>query len=74
MLMFEHRAKNIMVESPLTISSDMLAYDALVLMEEKKITALPVVTNNLQIEGLIHMHQIIQEGLSIGRDTSLKNS
>jgi len=57
------KAVEIMTPSPATISSDKLAVDALYLMEEKKITVLPVV-NELHIPiGIIHMHDLIQAGV-----------
>lgn len=55
-------AKDIMSLSPKTIDRDCLAIDALSLMEKNKITQL-LVTHNGRYEGVIHLHNLIQEGL-----------
>lgn len=56
-------AAEFMTPSPATISSDQLAVDALYLMEEKKITVLPVVDESHIPIGIIHMHDLIQAGV-----------
>ena len=48
--------------NPKTIDRDCLAIDALSLMEKNKITQL-LVTHNGRYEGVIHLHNLIQEGL-----------
>lgn len=55
-------AKDIMSLNPKTIDRDCLAIDALSLMEKNKITQL-LVTHNGCYEGVIHLHNLIQEGL-----------
>ena len=55
-------AKDIMSLNPKTIDRDCLAIDALSLMEKNKITLL-LVTHNGRYEGVIHLHNLIQEGL-----------
>lgn len=55
-------AKDIMSLNPKTIDKDCLAIDALSLMEKNKITQL-LVTHNGRYEGVIHLHNLIQEGL-----------
>jgi len=55
-------AKDIMSLTPKTIDRDCLAIDALSLMEKNKITQL-LVTHNGRYEGVIHLHNLIQEGL-----------
>lgn len=55
-------AKDIMSLNPKTIDRDCLAIDALSLMEKNKITQL-LVTYNGRYEGVIHLHNLIQEGL-----------
>lgn len=55
-------AKDIMSLNPKTIDRDCLAIDALSLMEKNKITQL-LVTHNGRYEGVIHLHNLIQEGL-----------
>jgi len=52
------KAKDAMTADPLTMHGDALAVDALKLMEERKITALPVVDKNHHLVGLIHIHDL----------------
>jgi arabinose-5-phosphate isomerase len=52
------KAKDAMTTDPLTVGGDALAVDALKLMEEKKITALPVVDEDQRLIGLIHIHDL----------------
>jgi len=47
-----------MTENPRTISPEALAADALNLMEELKVTALPVVTEEQTLIGLIQIHDL----------------
>jgi arabinose-5-phosphate isomerase len=56
-------AKDIMSVNPLTIKSDILASKALEIMNQKKISQLVVVKND-DYAGLIHLHNIINEGLA----------
>lgn len=42
---------------------DALAVDALTLMQSKEITVLPVVDNKRQIQGIIHMHDLLKAGI-----------
>ena len=56
-------AKDIMSVNPLTIKSDILASEALEIMNQKKISQLVVVKND-DYAGLIHLHNIINEGLA----------
>jgi arabinose-5-phosphate isomerase len=51
-------AAEAMVREPLTITPDALASEALKLMEERKITALPVVSAGGKLVGLIHIHDL----------------
>ena len=44
--------------------ADMLASDALVLIEEKKIQLLVVTDKNRKIEGVLHIHTLIEKGIS----------
>ena len=55
-------AKDIMSVRPKTIDFDSLAIDALNLMEKNKITQL-LVTKDGKYAGIIHLHNLIQEGL-----------
>ena len=56
------QAKDIMNASPKVISADEYAANALALMQEKNITQL-VVVDNKKVEGFIHLHDLLREGL-----------
>lgn len=55
-------AQDIMTKNPKTIDSQLLAVDALDFMENHKITQL-LVTHEGQYKGVIHLHNLIQEGI-----------
>ncbi|MDO5607335.1 MAG: KpsF/GutQ family sugar-phosphate isomerase [Capnocytophaga sp.] len=55
-------AADIMSKNPKTIEADTLAIDALDVMENNKITQL-LVTENGTYVGVIHLHNLIQEGI-----------
>jgi arabinose-5-phosphate isomerase len=59
----DFNAKNLMSLNPQKISSDTLASKALEIMNQHKITQLVVEDDNKYM-GLIHMHNIINEGLA----------
>ena len=48
---------------PLTISSEALLSEALGLMDNGRITALPVVNGDGWLEGLIHIHDVLRKGV-----------
>jgi len=54
--------KNIMTPSPKTIEADALAVAAVNLMQEKRITALPVVTEG-RLVGVVTMHAMLNAGV-----------
>ena len=58
----EVQAKDIMTLQPKTISADELAITALDIMRKKNITQL-VVTNNGAYQGIIHLHDLVREGI-----------
>ena len=55
-------AKELMTANPKTIDADELAVDALDMMRKKEITQL-VVTKQKKYLGIIHLHDLIKEGL-----------
>jgi arabinose-5-phosphate isomerase len=55
-------AKDVMTKNPKTIQKDELVVDALHMMREKNITQLPVLDNEKYI-GVIHLHDILKEGI-----------
>lgn len=56
------RAIDIMSQSPKTIDSEELAFKAFNIMEQNKITSV-VVLDNGKYKGLVHIHDIIREGI-----------
>ncbi len=56
------RAKDIMTLTPKTIESGELAVDALDIMRKKNITQL-VVTQNSRYAGIVHLHDLVREGI-----------
>jgi arabinose-5-phosphate isomerase len=58
----EVKAKDIMTVNPKTIEKDDLVVNALELMRKKSITQLPVMDNGKYV-GMIHIHDIIKEGI-----------
>ncbi|MFN0138849.1 MAG: SIS domain-containing protein [Pyrinomonadaceae bacterium] len=58
-------AESMMTASPVTASPDMLAFDALKLMEERpsQISVLPVVDVDGNCVGLLRLHDIVRSGL-----------
>ncbi len=53
------KAKEIMTENPKVIDEKLFAEEALRIMEENKITVLPVVNESGKIVGIIHLHDIL---------------
>lgn len=56
--------ESLMTRDPRTISEAALAAEALRLMEENSITVLPVVGNQGEPTGVLHLHQLVQAGLA----------
>jgi arabinose-5-phosphate isomerase len=56
------KAAQIMTSQPKTIDEEALVVDALHKMRENSITQLPVV-NNEKYLGIIHLHDILKEGI-----------
>ena len=56
------KARDIMSTNPKTIDAGVLAVDALDFMQNHKITQL-LVTRQGQYVGVIHLHNLIQEGI-----------
>ena len=59
------RAADIMTISPTIVTAEMLAYDALRLMEDRpsQISVLPVVDAERRCLGLLRLHDVVQSGL-----------
>lgn len=56
------KAEDIMTKNPQTVEPDLLVSEALDIMKKKNITQLPVIENNKYI-GVIHIHDILKEGI-----------
>ena len=57
------QAIDIMGKNPKTISSDAMAIDALNVMENNSITQMLVVDNKNNYVGVVHLHDLIKEGI-----------
>jgi arabinose-5-phosphate isomerase len=51
-------AEECMTRDPKTVSGDEFAATALAIMEERKITSLVVVDENMKLEGIVHLHDL----------------
>ncbi len=54
--------KDIMTRNPVAISSDLLAADALSIMQKYEITVLAVVGEDKQLTGILHLHNLLGKG------------
>ena len=61
--LFELAAKKVMTRNPKTISGEELAAKALSIMESSSITALIVPDDNGKPAGIIHLHDILRQGI-----------
>lgn len=59
---FGEKASHIMTPNPKTIPPNFLAYDALIKMENTKITSL-IILENENIAGIIHIHDLLNAGI-----------
>lgn len=56
--LMDRRAADVMTGQPVTIKGDLLAVEALRLLEERKITSLVVVNGTGVVEGVVHLHDL----------------
>ena len=56
--LLERTAADVMTTNPVTIAADLLAAEALNIMETKKITSIVVVDGMRQVEGVLHLHDL----------------
>lgn len=61
----EHPIAEYMTHNPRRVGPDDLAVDALRLMEKRKTTILPVVDDENRPIGALHLHDLVQAGLSL---------
>ncbi len=57
--------KDVMTKNPIAILPQLLAFEALKIMEQHKITALPVVNQNHEAIGVVHMHDLLRAGVAL---------
>lgn len=57
------KIKEVMTKNSKVISSDLLAIEALELMEKYNITSLVVVDKKMTVVGVVHMHDILKSGI-----------
>jgi len=58
----EKRVKEVMTPSPKSIKTDMLAADALSVMQRYEVTVLPVVDDDNRLSGILHLHDLLGKG------------
>lgn len=56
------KVEEIMTTGPKAISADMLAADALSIMQKHEITVLPIVDTRKNIKGILHLHDLLGKG------------
>lgn len=56
--LLDRRAVEVMTRQPVTVGPEVLAAEALHVMETRKITALAVVTADGRLEGVVHLHDL----------------
>ncbi len=56
------RVSTVMTRAPKTIQPDLLAADALSIMQQHEITALPVADHAGRLAGLLHLHDLLGKG------------
>lgn len=60
---------DVMTKNPRTVKPEAPAYDALYAMEKNQITVLPVVDDRVEIQGILHLHDILGKGQFKFNDT-----
>lgn len=62
--LWSRKVEDVMTHNPTTIDGDMLAAEVIELINTKRITAVFVVDENKKPIGLIHIHDLLREGVS----------
>ena len=57
------QAKDIMTTSPQTLTQDMLAAEALSIMNSKKISVMFIIDEGHNLQGVIHIHDLLRAGI-----------
>lgn len=62
--LLEKKASDIMTKNPITINKHTLAISALKIMQgEKRITSLFITNENVEVEGVTHLHDLLSAGI-----------
>ena len=59
---FSRPVGEVMTKSPKTIQADLLAADALSIMQRHEVTVLAVVNHDQQLVGMLHLHDLLGKG------------
>jgi arabinose-5-phosphate isomerase len=59
----DRRAADVMTRRPVTVSPEMLAAEALNILEQRKITSIVVVDSANLVKGVVHLHNLWRTGL-----------
>ncbi len=57
-----YTVEEVMTKNPQTITENSPAFDALNIMEQHQITVLPVVNTREEVQGILHLHDILGKG------------
>lgn len=58
----QERVEDVMTADPKTLSPGSYAYDALNVMEEHEIMVLPITNTKKEIQGILHLHDVLGKG------------
>jgi arabinose-5-phosphate isomerase len=61
--LLERSAGDVMTRNPITIRRDTLAAEALLVLEQRKITSIVVVDAGQRVEGVVHLHSLWRTGM-----------
>jgi len=61
--LLERNAQDVMTRGPVTVTRGMLAAEALLILEQRKITAIVVVDAAQKVEGVVHLHDLWRTGM-----------
>jgi arabinose-5-phosphate isomerase len=56
--LLDRKAGEIMTRRPVTIRREMLAAEALLVLEQRKITSIVVVDEEARVQGVVHLHDL----------------
>jgi arabinose-5-phosphate isomerase len=59
---FEQKVVDVMTPAPKTIQAELLAADALSIMQRHEVTVLPVVDKDSNLIGILHLHELLGKG------------